>query len=38
MMNLYQWKEVLQMFLLFFSGTVIVTGVVVVMMTAMMET
>ena len=34
-MNLYQ---TFQMFLLFFSGTVIVTSVVVIMMSAMMDT
>ncbi|BCU93213.1 MAG: hypothetical protein CM15mV1_1560 [uncultured marine virus] len=37
-MNPYQWKEALQMFLLFFSGTVIVTGVVFFMMSAMIDT
>ena len=37
-MNTYQWKEALQMFLLFFSGTVIVTGVVFFMMSAMIDT
>ena len=37
-MNQYQWKEALQMFLLFFSGTVIVTGVVFFMMSAMIDT
>ena len=36
-MNPYQWKEALQMFLLF-SGTVIVTGVVFFMMSAMIDT
>ena len=37
-MNPYQWREVLQMFLLFFSGTVIITGVLVIMMGAIMDT
>tara|TARA_B000000557_G_scaffold248594_1_gene233348 strand:- start:494 stop:607 length:114 start_codon:yes stop_codon:yes gene_type:complete len=36
-MNPYQWREVLQMFLLFFSGTVIVTGVIVIMMSAIID-
>ena len=36
-MNPYQWREVLHMFLLFFSGTVIITGVLVIMMGAIMD-
>ena len=37
-MNPYQWKEALQIFSFFFSGTVIVTGVVFFMMSAMIDT
>tara|TARA_Y100000992_G_scaffold80889_1_gene51470 strand:+ start:108 stop:221 length:114 start_codon:yes stop_codon:yes gene_type:complete len=37
-MNPFQLREALQMFLIFFSGTVIVTGVVFFMMSAMIDT
>ena len=37
-MNPYQMRDMLQMFLLFFSGTVIITGVLVIMMGAIMDT
>jgi|TARA_B100001778_G_C18259575_1_gene481573 hypothetical protein len=36
-MNPFQLSEALKMFLLFFSGTVIVTGVVFFMMSAMID-